>query len=544
MYKSVLSIWSGLILSLAGFSQDFQTVFTSSDVDFLVTGAQLPNDQYVLAGHTTGAGEGSSDALLVKTDEYGEMLWSKTYGSAGSDSFRIIRSLPDGTSIVAGNTQSVDPAGLPKGFYSLLSEEGDVIWCRYIDGGIDDQIRDIRVLPQGGFVATGFTNSFSPENDYDLFITRLNTNGETVWSRAYGSDAYEVPLSVMAHSDGSFYIWGHQLGENTDQYDTILLKIDLNGNLVWQRRFGLELNELAWDILETPEGDILLSGDSNSEAMFGLNDTFLIRLNTEGEIIWSRHYGGEGHDHGTRLVHVENDAFVLGGATSTFGNGGLDFLMMQFDGDGNVKQTKATGGEIKDVIHGLISTNDDGILAIGETRSFGQGYYSGMAVKIDQNGEDACSTVFNADFQSEPIEFTVGSPGVELRAEELESIASDFLTVSFTDGLISEETVCTEAPPGGNLEHSEITEAHNDRHNQLRLVPNPSPGNVTAIIRTQHEVVSDLTVFNLGGQIVFQQSIMGTNGHRNLQLNRLPTGIYLARLTTGERVETKKLIVE
>lgn len=541
MCNKVFLVVSLFLFSLSLPAQDFMSVYSTDQIDFLMDAAELPDGHFMYVGYSNGLSQASTDMLLVKTDAYGEMLWARSLDDGMNQTLQKISAATEESVIVAGQTSPEGPGLLPDGFIAEVSNDGEIIWQRTLGGDQDDKIRSVSVLPEGGFLVSLLSNSFSPNNDYDMVVAHLSPTGDLNWGRSYGSDGYDVPLKAIRHSNGDIFVWGHQDTDESAAYDAVLLRLDSNGNLIDQVSFGLPENELAWDMIEAPNGDLLLSGDTNGGA-FGMNDTFVIRVTPQLEAIWSRQFGAASNEHGIHLSHIENDSFVMGGATASFGNGGLDLMMLHFNFDGNIKQVQAYGGDIKEVGHGMTRTSDDGILMVGETRSFGEGFYSGIAVKIDTDGVNPCSTEIGEVFSSDDIIFNTGSAGIGVRAEELESSMPAFLVSSQVQ--LNEEQLCSQAPPGAETVHDDMTEAVENRHDRLRLVPNPSAGQVTALVKAAQEIHSELVVFNLSGQEVYSKMIPATRGNHSVRLPELATGIYLARLSTGKEVETRKLIIE
>lgn len=541
MCNKVFLVASFYLFALSMTAQDFISVFFTDQIDFLTNAAELPDGNFMYVGHSSGLSGSSTDMLLIKTDAYGEMLWARSLDDGMNQMLYDIQPTTSQSVIVSGQTSPEGPGILPDGYIAEIDFDGEIIWQRTLGGDQDDKIRSLKVLPEGGYLVSLMSNSFSPNNDYDMVMAQLSQSGDLIWSRAFGSDGYDVPLQAIRHSNGDIFVWGHQETPESQGYDAVILRLDAQGNLQDQTRFALSENELAWDMIEAPNGDLLVSGDTDSGA-FGMNDAFVIRLTPELETVWSRQFGATSSEHAINLTHIENDMFAIGGASSSFGNGGLDVMMLHFNFDGNIKTVQSYGGEIKEVGHGMTPTSDDGMLIVGETRSFGEGFYSGFAVKINSDGENPCSTEVGDVFSADDINFNTGSAGIGLRAEEIEGSMPAFLVS--TEVQVSEDHICTQAPPGVDAGDEFMTEAVNNRQDRLRLVPNPSPGQVTALVKATQETHSELVIFNLSGQQVFTKMIPAKRGNHSVRLPDLATGIYLARLSTGKEVETRKLIIE
>lgn len=541
--KSIIS-FIALCLSISASGQLFQQVYTTESVDFLQSVQQMEDNGYLLTGFTNGAGEGANDALIVRTGPFGDILWSKTYGSTASESFPISALAGNGNVLVGGSTQHTSESGIPDAFVSWVDASGDLLWTTVLGGLNDDKVRGIEVLPSGEILVVGLTNSYSENNSYDIFLSKLNDSGEVLWSRVYGTPMYDVPLALKASESGEIFIWGHQEGDQTLGYDACLIKLNAEGEILWNNRYSLAENELAWDMDFLPNGDLIISGDTNS-AGEGLNDIFVLRMNQDGTIVWSKTFGGFSHDHGTNIKWVQNDMFVVGGAGGSLGAGGLDFLNVWINMLGEIKYSSAYGGNNKEVMHGMTVTNDFGLAQVGETRTFGQGAYSGLFVKTDQDGRCACNNAYSSYLVANDVTFNITSAGFGIISESIHNHSEDFLEVA--DNAVINEVLCTSGPGESNLNSGSnqgVNDVAHEIYSKMKLYPNPANGPVKANIKTKMGFTSHLQVFDLEGSIVYQKDLEGSNAVQSFFLPDLSTGIYLVRLTTGDRIETKKLIVE
>ncbi|MCH2199186.1 MAG: T9SS type A sorting domain-containing protein [Flavobacteriales bacterium] len=539
MYKSILAVVA-IVISATVSAQQYQQVYSTEGIDFLNDAMQLEDNGMVMVGFSNGTGQGGNDAVVIRTSVYGEVIWAQTLGAGASESFKKVTALPNGSLLLAGTTQSVSETGLPDGVLCEMNLDGEVIWTTVIGENADDQIRDIKVTENDEIVVTGMTNSYDAQGGYDVFVSKYDLTGNQLWTMVYGTQLYEVPLGLEVSPEGKIFVWGH-MADATNNYSSMLMKLSGEGELDWTRNFDLPENELAWDIVMTPEGDLLVSGDTNS-AGAGLNDIYIIRFNQDGVIQWAKTYGAFSNDHGTNIEYIKNDLFAVVGASSSFGQGGLDYSVLWINDDGVLKYTSAYGGDNKEVAHGVAKTSDDGLAIVGESRSFGQGFYSGLMVKVDQDGRCMCNNAYSSEFEVSNVEFETGSPELELRGEEMESLSSDFLVS--VQGALSSEVICSDSPlesaPVGSPSHDIGAEIYQ----RLSLFPNPTAGQVTASLKTIKGTVSHLEVYNLEGKLVYRKDVPGTNATHQISIHDLSAGIFLVRLTTGTKIETKRLIVE
>lgn len=544
MYKLITG--AALVLSAAAVSaQMFQHAHGTPQTDMLLDVCRAPGAGYFISGFTTGATFSGQTGLLIRTDLQGSAVWSKAVGGNGMDNVNRVLPSPLGGFFIGGASSTRVSNGMPNAFVGQLADNGDPVWFKSIGTAGEEQLRDMTFAENGDLLITGLSRFF--DSSYDMFAARITQGGELVWSAIYGSPEYEVPMSIVEAPDGSIFVWGHQNGSMTQGYDAVLLKLNAQGSPIWSKRYGLSANEIVWDMIVTPDGDLLMSGDTNSEGA-GMNDVFLIRANTDGEIIWSNTYGGPSNEHGTRVRHVKNQLFVVTGATASFGAGGLDFMTMFIDQGGGIKYARAYGGDIKDVAHGVTISDDHGIFLVGETRSFGPGLMNGLAVRTDQDGDCACNDDLFTGFQVHAQSFSQSTADIVQRSTNIQLANNPNISViEFTP---QSSAICEQLTQEGSSWNNPITsEAHSIQlpsvalSERFSLYPNPSNGlPVRATVLIDEPTPTLIEVFNIEGKRIAEIQVAG-NGKVETLLPQLSGGIYLIRSTSGGKSETRRLII-
>lgn len=532
-----LGLWLGFAVS----AQQFQQIYGSNQVEMILDAANVSDGGFIMSGASNGTTLLGNSGFILRTDAGGNVVWNKAVGGNGMDNVSIVEPLGNDRFILAGSTSTGAATTVMNAFYGVISADGEVDWLARLGSNSEDQLRAVEPCANRDLLLTGFTRSSDPA--YDVFVARVDESGELIWAYTYGTEFYEVPLKIIESQTGEIYVWGHQNGGLTQAYDAVLTKLDANGNLIWSKRYGLQANELAWDLIETESGDLLLVGDTVSGGA-GLNDIFVVRVGSEGNIVWAFAYGGYSNDHGTTIRHIKNDMYAVVGGTSTFGHGGLDYLVMYINHDGAMKYANAYGGEIKDIAHNAIVTNDDGLLLLGETRSFGNGPMSGLAIRVNQDGHCACNTVVD-QFEVTPLDFLISESGFTVRGEGMS--VSEAGALQIIDNFFEMETLCTNTLLPTDLEvghNNDIAPIRGEiERERMQLHPNPSNGiPVTAQLRISEAELVYIDVYNLEGKVVATQEVYGS-GRTDVILPPLPAGMYLVRLTSSEQIETRRLII-
>lgn len=159
------------------------------------------NNEYVLAGYQNNFDTSGYNLFLVKTDLNGDTLWTRIYGGADWDMAYSIDKLADSTYVVAGETYSFG-AGDRDMFVLRIAQNGDTIWTRTFGGPDDDYARYVYVERNNNIMVIGSTASFGA-GGYDLYAVYLDVNGDTIWTKSYGSVVDEFGYSGDMYIDNS-----------------------------------------------------------------------------------------------------------------------------------------------------------------------------------------------------------------------------------------------------------------------------------------------------------------------------------------------------
>lgn len=542
--RKLITLFAALAVSFGMQAQQFQQVFTTPSIDTFTSVATTNDNGFIFGGYTNGIGNGTNQLFLVRTTATGDTLWNARFGGQGNDGLEKIERMPDGNFAFVGSSSSTNDSGNSDVIAGVFSEDGELLWSQFLEGDNVDIPYDLAIDDNGNLFITGITNSFNEDGSYDVFVSKLSSTGALQWFKVYGSIEYEASRAIGVDDDGNIYVWGHLDHSTSQAYDWFILKLDTYGTLIFTKSLSLPGSEIASAMAILPGGDLLLTGDTDSVGQ-GYNDIFLTRMTSEGEFTWSKTIGAYASDHSTSIEHIENDMYMIAGATASFGAGGLDFLSLYVNDQGDVKNIGAFGGEVKDVALDVVKTSNDGIAMVGTTRSFGSGFGSALAVRLDQNFECACNNSYDGGFMSAPSTAQNAEAGIELRSE---GTTTGIPAFSFVLGdateclhLCGEEVVEFTSESDQNIDPASTL-----REGGLKIQPNPSKGPVTVTTKSFGGGHVKLEVFNLEGRIL-QEYLMGMPGQKSessMVLRPLPTGIYLVRMTSGGQVETKRMVIQ
>ena len=260
-----------------------------------------------------------------------------------------------------------------------------VSFNRTFGGSENDYFYSVINTLDNGFLFVGGTDSYG-SGDTDFWIVKANSSGRMQWAKSYGRAGKEEAHSVVQTSDGGFAILGTTSSFSSElEYDFWLVKIDSLGNLLWNRTYGGTGTDDGWSIIELASSELVLVGWTSSYGN-GSGDSYLIKTDRDGNLLWNRTYGGPQLDVSSSIREAVGGGFILAGYTYSLGAGASDFWLIRTDAWGNQVWNRTLGGIGDDFCFSVARTTDGGYAALGSTSSFGAGVYDFWLAKLDQTG--------------------------------------------------------------------------------------------------------------------------------------------------------------
>jgi len=289
---------------------------------------QTSDGGYIIAGRTT-FGAGSYDVYLLRTDSSGDTLWTRTYGGSESDEGYSVRQISDGGYIIAGVTESFG-AGLSDVYVLKTDSSGDTLWARTYGGSREDRSYSVQQTSDGGYIIAGYTNSFGVGLT-DVYLVKIDSSGDTLWTRTYGGRASDWGYSAQQTSDGGYIIAGRTESFGAGLSGVYLVKTDSSGDTLWTRTYGGSDYDVGYSVRQTPEGGYIIAGVTHSFGA-GSGDVYLLKTDSSGDTLWTRTYGGSSDDRGYSVQRTSNGGYIIAGGTQSFGAGGWDVYLIRAAG--------------------------------------------------------------------------------------------------------------------------------------------------------------------------------------------------------------------
>ena len=511
--------------------------YGGTDLDNLTQVIQTLDGGYLLGGYSASGKSGDKsqtkqggyDYWVIKTDDAGNMLWEKTYGGSGNDYLINLVEIPDGRYLLSGSSESGKSGDKTEGsqggrdFWAIqIDYKGDIIWDHRFGGSGFEELRKVLLLPTGGYLLGGSSNSpvsgdktQNSRGGQDYWLLQITDQGQKLWDQRYGGNSNDFLEDLILNPDGSFLLGGTsnsgRIGDKTQASqggsDYWVIKVNNTGEPLWNKRFGGSEPDNLFALARTATGNFLLAGHSNSgtsgnktEANRGNQDYWLLRIDSTGEKIWDKTFGGRGQEELRSLTSTRDGGFVLGG-TSFSGSGddktqssrgNSDYWLVKTDSTGAAQWNYRFGGSGFDELRTALITREGGLILGGRSTS-------------GVSGDKIQPSRGNTDYWL--IKLAATSVGLEL----------------------------PDPPALG----AAIT---------LKAFPNPFPDKLTLQFSVPHTQQVILQIYDQQGQEIAPLFRGEAQAGKVYELpwqphTKIPAGMYILRLQTDKQVKFQKLLL-
>jgi hypothetical protein len=262
---------------------------------------QTSDGGYVIAGQTSGG----LKSLLIKTDGSGNMNWHKIYGGNFNSAINEVQETIDGGFILIGWIGVSKDNFLDRDVHLIKTgATGEIQWENKIGGNSYDEGSSVRQTEDGGFIITGYTSSYGSGSN-DLYLIRTNAAGSRLWENTYGGSGIDVGTSVSQTPDGGFIVSGYTNSYGSGNYDVYVVKTDTVGTKIWEETFGGINDDRGRDLLQLKNGDIIITGQTKSFGN-GLDfDVYVLKLERSSVEVKGNYFTS------SKKVDVKSTAFHL-----------------------------------------------------------------------------------------------------------------------------------------------------------------------------------------------------------------------------------------
>ncbi len=208
-------------------------------------------------------------------------------------------------------------------------------------GAVDaDLPYSIQKTSDNGYLIFGNTYSCCNGN-YDIFILKLDAGGHYQWAKTIGSTYWDTVYSSYKTSDGGFILGGYTSNYGAVNGDAFIIKLDSDGQISWSKRIGTNNQEYIYNIKQTSDGGYIGVGYISS----GSGDILVFKLLNDGSVSWAKRIGGSYTDEGYFIMPLSDGGYLL--TARTFSSSGPDVLIIKLDNNGDIlwsKEIRASAG--------------------------------------------------------------------------------------------------------------------------------------------------------------------------------------------------------
>ena len=380
-------------------NESAQAVVNTTDGGYAVLGHAQSMD-----GDVTNKSNESYDYWVLKFDTTNQLQWQKTYGGSDDDRGTDIIQTTDGGYAVIGKSKSGDldvseNAGYDDFWMIKLDGNGSILWEYSFGYAGSDVPYSVIQTNDNGYLVSGVldvtasngqgdrvSSSQRRHAGGDYWVIKLNANGIKEWSNYYGGSFTDTAYDAIQTEDNGYIIVGSSdsndvdVANNKGSYDFWVIKISNTGDLVWEKSFGGSEIDEARAISNTADGNYLVVGDTRSANIDvsqnrGAADLWMIKINSEGSLIWEKTLGGTNFDVGRSVSKTQDNGFLIAGSSrSSDGDlrnnkGQNDALILKINSSGDLEWQKTIGGSEVDFFYGAAELTDGSVVAVGDTNS-------------------------------------------------------------------------------------------------------------------------------------------------------------------------------
>lgn len=323
-----------------------------------------------------------NENLSYSDNHESSIQWNITLGTYGSCN-SIYQTTNDEYILTGLNSQDI--------FLIRLDSNGNVIWHKGFGGKRLDWGTCVQRTTDNGCIITGFTNSYG-SGEEDVWLIKTNDTGQEQWNKTFGGTQFDLGWSCAQTRDGGYIIGGSTKSFVMEKNDYLAIKTDDQGNEEWNCTYGGIGWDLGKSIIQTTDDGFIFTGltDVSPDGSHQV-DVGVIKIDQDGDQVWHKSYGDPiMQDAGLSVIQALDGGYVIVGHTGSFQDSkvGGDIWLIKTDSTGKMAWNRTFGGFGSDVGFSVWQTKDEGYVILGETDSFGFGQYDLIVLKTDRNGNE------------------------------------------------------------------------------------------------------------------------------------------------------------
>jgi len=322
--------------------------------------------------------------ILINQQVYSQVKFQKTY-QYFSDYWGLnsVSELPGGGYILSGG--SIATSNNHDARLIRINSIGDTLWTRSYGDSTGTQtstrFNSLALTSTGGFFTAGSSEGFG--NSWDYFLVHTNSLGDTLWTRSINDPGNSVDYcysALIAH-DGNFVTFGSRGGFEGDFF---LSKNNSSGGIIWTKGYSRTGNtDLGFSVAQTPDSGFIMTGSTEATVD---TDVLVVKVDSLGNYQWSKIYAGNALDEAKKICATQNGGYVIGCTTESLGNGFKDILLIRINSFGDTLWTRTYGTSLTDELASVKQTPDQGFIIVGTSYNAAVNHNNLVLIKTDASG--------------------------------------------------------------------------------------------------------------------------------------------------------------
>ncbi len=437
-------------------SDKLTSIIKTSDGAYLLGGSSASG----ISGDKTESSRGNTDYWVIKINNAGTKIWDKRFGGSAADDLNDLLETTDGNYLLAGTSSSGitgDKSQATRGgadyWLVKINTSGTKLWDKRFGGTSSDQLYSVVNASDGGYILAG--NSLSGLNGdksqtsrggFDYWILKTDESGTKIWDKRFGGTQADICQSITTTPEDDYLIAGESLssatgdvsGSSHGSYDYWMVKINTSGTLLWNNLFGTNSSEDATDAIILGDNNYMITGATSagingdkSEASNGGNDIWMVKTDTDGDIIYDRSLGGNQNDYSNEIISVSDGGLAVlskslsgvSGDKSETTKGSEDFWIIKLtgyypttifyidednDGYGDISSTTTACSALPGYVADNTDCNDENELINPVANELCNGFDDNCNTLIDEGVLATYYADNDGDTYGNPLVFEIG----------------------------------------------------------------------------------------------------------------------------------------
>jgi hypothetical protein len=465
-----------------------------------------------------------------------QIMFQRTYGIGTYNEGRSVKQTLDGGYIIAGTVSDAGSGG-PDVYLLKVDQFGNPQWNKLFGGSNIDRGYAVEQLSDSGYAVAGYTNSYG-SGGYDGYLVRTDKNGDSLWTKTYGTANWDFIYSLKKTSDNGFVLAGNSYGNLSGSSEAWVLKADSSGVVEWSKQLAIPLESFLNTIIETPENDFVAVG-YNTGGINGSEDILVLKVNSAGDSLWTHSFGNTGNDVGTAVDLTGDGNYMVGGTIENTATNFGDYYMLKINTSGSEQWHQEFISSAGDFLYSIRQLNNGGYVTCGLTNGAGGG-----------NGDVSLILTYpDGGFSSSG---TYGTPQNDIAYDLDKCSDNGFIIVGKTDGV---------GPATGNIyliktdslgvTNTAITILVNEiakTNDGFFFYPNPAGKFLHLFFKESGNVSNEpleINIYNLSGQKVFSKREIPGFLNKDIILNveGIENGYYVLSVESNVNSFKRKLLI-